>query len=329
MKTLNEAPHIDYHQETQESILEKLRVIVTNRCNMDCFFCHRDGNYAEDRNAHPEIGQLVNWCNQAINGRTKVLKISGGEPFVRKDLPAVVKTLKTNFGKEIAIGTNGTLSNQSLPELKAAGTDRMTFGVYSLQPEVLADIAKIPTATAEKHIAAILENSKAAVANLDGPVKWNYMLIRNTPPDAKPGNIDGLRDAIKLAGNIGISEIRLNTPLRHPLFPQEHFEQSYAYWREIIEDVLDWVAPAQKQDFLEQLKELDRTYSEYPYPTRIYVVSGNGVPKISFHTFRRNRLAQGEECPECDFKNDCQEGVFYPRLTIRGELKLCLLGIKR
>ncbi len=282
MKTINDTPHLEFHQETQESILEKLRVIVTNHCNMDCFFCHRDGNYAEDRDASPEINLLVNWVAQAITDRTKILKISGGEPFVRKDLPEVVRTLKRNFKKDIAIGTNGTLPNQSLPDLRDAGTSRMTFGVYSLQPEILSDIAKIPVTTAEKHIATILNNSQAAIDNLDGPVKWNYMLIRNTPPNARPGNIAGLRDAIELAGNIGISEIRLNTPLRHPWFPQEHFEQSYAYWKEIIEDVLDWVAPAQKKDFLEQLEELDRTYSQYPYPTRIYVVCGNNTPKISF-----------------------------------------------
>ncbi len=143
----NESPRIEFHQETQESILEKLRIIVTNRCNMDCFFCHRDGNYAEDRTAHPEINQLVNWVTQAITDQTKVLKISGGEPFARKDLPEVVKALKTNFGRDIAIGTNGTLPNQSLPDLKEAGTNRMTFGVYSLQPEVLANIAKIPAPT--------------------------------------------------------------------------------------------------------------------------------------------------------------------------------------
>lgn len=296
---------------------------------MDCFFCHRDGNYEEDRNAHPEIDQLVSWIAQALTDQTKILKISGGEPFARKDLPEVVKTLKTNFGRDIAIGTNGTLSNQSLPDLKKAGTNRMTFGVYSLRPEILADIAKIPTITAEKYIATILENSEEAVANLDEPVKWNYMLIRNTPPKAHPGNIDGLRNAIELAGNIGISEIRLNTPLRHPWFPKEHFEQSYAYWKEIIQDVLDWIAPDKKQDFLAQLEELDKTYSGHPYPTKIYIVCGNGIPKISFHTFKRNRLAQGKECPECDFRSDCQEGVFYPRLTIRGELKRCLLGIKK
>ncbi|MGM9616410.1 GTP 3',8-cyclase MoaA [Butyricicoccus sp.] len=111
-----------------------LRISITDRCNLRCFYCmpqqpeqlcHRDILRYE------EITRIA--AQAASLGITKI-RITGGEPLVRKDCAQLVAMLKQIKGiRTVAMTTNGTLLEQALPELCEAGLDAVNISIDTLQ----------------------------------------------------------------------------------------------------------------------------------------------------------------------------------------------------
>lgn len=111
-----------------------LRISITDRCNLRCFYCmpqlleplcHRDILRYEE---------IVRIAEQAAAlGITKI-RITGGEPLVRRDCPQLVARLKQIPEiQTVALTTNGTLLEQNLPVLRQAGLDAVNISIDTLQ----------------------------------------------------------------------------------------------------------------------------------------------------------------------------------------------------
>lgn len=117
--------------------LRSLRLSVTDRCNLRCKYCMPEEDYAwlprETLLTFEEICALTALFTDL--GVDKV-RLTGGEPLLRRDLPSLIGMLRGNRGiKDLALTTNGILLDEMAPALREAGLDRVTVSLDTLRPE--------------------------------------------------------------------------------------------------------------------------------------------------------------------------------------------------
>src|SRR6266545_2166698 len=109
--------------------LRNLRLSVTDRCNLRCEYCMPEDDYVwlprEDILHFEEISTLVDQFTEV--GVDKV-RLTGGEPLLRRDLPTLVRLLAAKPGlRDIALTTNGILLGEYIDALVGAGLRRVTI----------------------------------------------------------------------------------------------------------------------------------------------------------------------------------------------------------
>ena len=121
-----------------------LRVSVTDRCNIRCFYCMPNENIQfrprEELLTFEEIERFVR-----VSARLGVrkLRLTGGEPLVRRDLPSLVARLSAIAGiEEIALTTNGILLEEQAAALKAAGLARLNVSLDAMSEATFQKIAR-------------------------------------------------------------------------------------------------------------------------------------------------------------------------------------------
>ena len=124
--------------------IEYLRISVTDRCNLRCQYCMPENGVPmlkhEDILSYDEIIRLAGIFSKL--GITKI-KLTGGEPLVRKNLPALIQGLKQIDGIcEVTLTTNGTLFKEQALELWEAGIDKVNFSLDTLNPEKYEKITR-------------------------------------------------------------------------------------------------------------------------------------------------------------------------------------------
>src|SRR4051794_22887292 len=120
--------------------LRDLRISVTDRCNFRCVYCMpkevfgRDYTFLERREllTFEEIERLARAF--AAHGVEKI-RITGGEPLVRRDLERLIAQLARIDGLDLTLTTNGSLLPQKAAPLREAGLRRVTVSLDSLDEE--------------------------------------------------------------------------------------------------------------------------------------------------------------------------------------------------
>lgn len=117
--------------------LKSLRLSVTDRCNLRCRYCMPEEEYVwlprEDVLSFEELATLAGYF--ADVGVEKV-RLTGGEPLLRRDLPRLVRLLLHDRRiREVALTTNGVLLAEHAQELYEAGLHRVTVSLDTLRPE--------------------------------------------------------------------------------------------------------------------------------------------------------------------------------------------------
>jgi cyclic pyranopterin phosphate synthase len=117
--------------------VDYLRISVTDRCNLRCIYCHPLGGC--DFIERKEILRFEEICRIVrlfVGCGISKVRLTGGEPLVRKNTVALVKKLAATAGiEELALTTNGVFLEQMAGELKAAGLRRVNISVDSLERE--------------------------------------------------------------------------------------------------------------------------------------------------------------------------------------------------
>ncbi len=117
--------------------LRNLRVSVTDRCNLRCQYCMPEEEYVwlprEDLLTFREVDELVGLFTEV--GVDKV-RLTGGEPLLRRDLPVLVRMLAQNRAiRDLAMTTNGVTLAEQARALREAGLHRVTVSLDTLKPE--------------------------------------------------------------------------------------------------------------------------------------------------------------------------------------------------
>jgi cyclic pyranopterin phosphate synthase len=159
--------------------LTYLRVSVTDRCNLRCTYClPEDADFPfgdRDFLSPDEIAAMV---GALVRLGIRRVRLTGGEPLVRKDLLEIVRRLKALPGLEnLALSTNGTELARLAPALKAAGVDRVNISVDTLDAERFRAI------TRRGDVAEVWRGVEAALAAGLDPVKLNAVLLQSSRDD--------------------------------------------------------------------------------------------------------------------------------------------------
>ncbi len=156
-----------------------LRISVTDRCNIRCFYCMPETDVKfEPRENLLTFEEIERFVQVAAGLGIRKLRITGGEPLVRKDLPVLIEKLAAIDGiEDIAITTNGVLLARHAQALYDAGLRRLNVHLDTLDRE------KFKKITRRDDLPKVLEGIETAQKVGFGPIKINAVAVKNLLED--------------------------------------------------------------------------------------------------------------------------------------------------
>jgi len=174
--------------------LLNLRISITQRCNNRCAYCHREGEVQRaNRSAEMmSVEEIVRIAKVAVDLGIARIKLTGGEPLMRKDLPEIVSGISAIPGlRDLSLTTNGLLLGGGMAKkLRDCGLKRVNISLPSLNPETYHKL------TGGK-LDAALEGIKAAITADFCPVKLNTVVLKDV-------NVGDVPELIDYAGKMGV-----------------------------------------------------------------------------------------------------------------------------
>ena len=159
--------------------MRSLRISVTDRCNLRCQYCMPEPEYVwlprENLLSFEEVAQLADaFADEGVNR----IRITGGEPLLRRDLPVLIESLAARPAVEdLALTTNGILLKAQAAALRRAGLHRITVSLDTLQRE------RFRALTGSSDFDAVLAGIHTAAATGFTAVKLDTVVIRGTNED--------------------------------------------------------------------------------------------------------------------------------------------------
>ena len=155
--------------------LKNLRLSVTDRCNLRCSYCMPEADYVwlprQDLLQYEEMSTLIDVFSRA--GVDKV-RITGGEPLLRRDLPELVKMIAAKPAiRDLALTTNGVALADQAKALRDAGLHRITVSLDTLQPRRFQSLTRFD---ALPQVLAGIEEARRHFSDL----KIDAVIIRGT-----------------------------------------------------------------------------------------------------------------------------------------------------
>lgn len=155
--------------DSQGRNIDYLRISVIDRCNLRCVYCMPEEGL--ELTSHEEVltyDEIVRICRIMAKSGLKKIKLTGGEPLVRKNLPQLVRQLKEISGIEkVTLTTNAVLLDERMEELSASGIDGINISLDTLNRELYARIAR------RDQLEAVKKGMKAALAHPEISLKIN------------------------------------------------------------------------------------------------------------------------------------------------------------
>jgi len=129
-------------KDTFGRVHDYLRISLTDNCNLRCFYCMPEEKYAFAPAAKlMQADEIETIAKLFVKHGVKKIRLTGGEPLVRKDAPKILKSLgKLNV--ELAITTNGIRVDEMLTELLAANIKAINISLDTLIPEKFLKITR-------------------------------------------------------------------------------------------------------------------------------------------------------------------------------------------
>lgn len=159
--------------------LGSLRLSVTDRCNMRCRYCMPEEEYVWlPRGSILTFEEITRLAGVFASLGADKVRLTGGEPLLRHDLPALIRMLRGDARlRDLALTTNGILLGQYAEAMREAGLKRVTVSLDTLQPERMKIFAR-----SNRH-ADVLAGIAAARAAGFEKVKLNAVIIRGYNDD--------------------------------------------------------------------------------------------------------------------------------------------------
>jgi|SRR5579871_60301 len=162
---------------------DNLRISVTDRCNVRCFYCMPETDVQfVDRREILDFEEIERFARIAVSLGIRKLRITGGEPLVRRDLPVLIQRLTAIPGvQDLALTTNGVLLPQLAEPLYAAGLRRINVHLDTLDRDRFRQI------TRRDEIGKVLAGLEHCKKLGYSKIKINAVAVKNlVEPDIVP-----------------------------------------------------------------------------------------------------------------------------------------------
>jgi cyclic pyranopterin phosphate synthase len=159
--------------------MRDLRISVTDRCNYRCTYCMPHDEYKwVERSEVLTFDEIERLARLFVQDGVSQIRLTGGEPLVRRELEKLVGKLRGIPGLEdLSLTTNGALLSAQAEALKAAGLERINVSVDTLKEDRFRKI------TQRGELGPVLEGLTAAKAAGMHPIKINSVIIRGFNDD--------------------------------------------------------------------------------------------------------------------------------------------------
>jgi len=148
-----------------------LRISVTQKCDKHCPYCHREGE--SKPSALMTVDEVVRTVKIAISLGISRVKLTGGEPLLRKEIVEIVRGITGLDGlTDLSMTTNGTHLKGLAKDLKSAGLNRVNVSLPTLDPAVYKDVMG-------GNLQDALDGIRTAVDAGMHPVKLNMLVLKN------------------------------------------------------------------------------------------------------------------------------------------------------
>src|SRR5947209_10303724 len=162
---------------------DNLRISVTDRCNIRCFYCMPEtGVHFVDRSEILDFEEIERFARIAVKLGIRKLRITGGEPLVRRDLPVLIRRLAAIPGiQDMALTTNGVLLPELAEPLYEAGLRRLNVHIDTL------DRGRFQQITRRDDLEKVLAGLALAKRVGYSKIKLNAVAVKNlVEPDIVP-----------------------------------------------------------------------------------------------------------------------------------------------
>lgn len=205
----------DVVKDKYERPILSLRITITNRCNENCIYCHHDGMVSSKDEMTPD--EIYKICKIAKKIGVRKIRLSGGDPLVRKDIVEIVEKIASLDFKDISLTTNGVLLEKYAKDLKDAGLDRINVSLDTLNPDTYKFVTRMD----------YLNEAKTGILNAVEvglyPVKINMVIMKNINQNEVKDMFEFCREnnmvlqLIELIESENCDEDKFNAEYHYPL----------------------------------------------------------------------------------------------------------------
>src|ERR1700709_2763959 len=164
-----------------------LRVSVTDRCDLRCFYCMSEGMTFLPKAALLTLEELARLCSAFIAKGVRKIRLTGGEPLVRRNVMSLVRSLSRHLGfcgvDAVTLTTNGSQLQRFATELADCGVRRVNVSLDTLDPQKFRAITR--WGDIDKVLAGIEAARSAGLA-----VKINAVALKNTNEEELPSLLE-------------------------------------------------------------------------------------------------------------------------------------------
>jgi cyclic pyranopterin phosphate synthase len=166
-----------------------LRISLTQRCNLKCVYCHREGQDPRSATREMTADEVLRIARTAVAlGMTRI-KLTGGEPLLRSDILDIVRSLARIPGiSDLSMTTNGVRLSTLAKPLKDAGLKRVNISLPSLDEKTYSIVSG-------GNVTEALKGVSAAVKAGLHPVKLNMLVLRDINTADIPKMIEFARNS--------------------------------------------------------------------------------------------------------------------------------------
>ncbi len=167
--------------------IDYLRLSLTERCTLRCAYCRADEGYCP-KSQELTAEEFILIAESAVDLGVKRIRLTGGEPLLRKDLLQIVSGIANLPGlSDLSMTTNAQMLAELAADLKTAGLMRLNISMDTLKPELFNDLTG-------GSLQKVLDGIQAAIEAGFDPIKINCVLMRGV-------NDSEIDDFIALTGN--------------------------------------------------------------------------------------------------------------------------------
>jgi len=165
-------------KDSYERRIDYLRISITDKCNLKCVYCMPKGGLKYFRESEVLTSEeIVRFIRIAQKNGLRKVRITGGEPLLRKDIISLVSSIKKTGIRDLSLTTNGVMLPKLAKKLRKAGLDRVNISLDTMNAERYSAI------TNGGDINCVWEAIKEAEMAGLSPVKINVVPIRGINDD--------------------------------------------------------------------------------------------------------------------------------------------------